>query len=127
MVGVACPLIKSGNKVKLSDNLNKNLNCNSFNVVYLLECDIDRYRKRYIGETGRLFRFRLADHRGYISNKVESQPAGAYFNLPGHNLANMKATILEQVKFNSAEYRKERVKYFIRKLDTYNTGLNKQN
>ena len=92
----------------------------------MLECDKDNCRKRYIGETGRQFRFRLADHRGYISNKIESQPIGAHFNLPGHSLANMKATILEQVKFNNEEYRKEREKYFIRKLDTYNRGLNKQ-
>ena len=122
----ACPLIKCGNKVKLKNNkewnINKNVNCDSFNVIYLLECNKDNCRKRYVGETGRQFRFRLADHRGYITNKIESQPAGAHFNLPGHSLANMNATILEQVKYSNEEYRKEREKYFIRKLDTYNIG-----
>ena len=73
-----------------------------------------------------MFKFRLADHRGYVSNKIESQPAGAHFNLPGHSLANMKASILEQVRYNCIEYRKEREKYFIRKLNTFNTGLNKK-
>ena len=65
-----------------------------------------------------MFRFRLADHRGYIINKVESQPAGLHFNLPGHSLDNMTATILEQVKYNNEEYKK-RAKYFNRKLNTF--------
>ena len=126
----ACPHIKVGNKVTLKNNkewnTNKNVNCDSFNVIYLLECNKDNCRKRYVGETGRRFRFRGADHRGYITNKIESQPAGAHFNLPGHSLDNMSATILEQVKYNNEGYRKEREKYFLRKLDTYNIGLNKQ-
>ena len=71
-----------------------------------------------------MFRFRLAKHKGYIFNKVESQPAGANFNLPGHSLDNLKETILEQVKFNNEQYRKEMENYFIKK--TYNTGLNRK-
>ena len=63
---------------------------------------------RYIGETGRMLRHRLADHRGYVTSKVTSKSTGAHFNLPGHSLANMKITILEQVKKKDPEYRKER-------------------
>ena len=126
----ACPLIRSGNKVKLSDNkhwnIKQNVNCNSFTVIYLLEYDKDKCRKRYIGETGRIFRFRQAEHKGYFLNMVESQPAGAHFNLPGHSLANMKAKILDQVKINNEEYRTEREKYFLKKLDRYNNGLNRK-
>ena len=125
----ACPFINQTKKVRLSENeywnINKHVNCDSFNVVYLLECNKEKCKQRYIGETGRMFRFCLADHRGYIINKVESQPAGLHFNLPGHSLDNMKATILEQVKYNNEEYRKEREKYLIRKLNTYNKGMNK--
>ena len=36
-------------------------------------------------------------------NKVETTASGAHFNLPGHCLANMKATILEQVKYNDEQ------------------------
>ena len=54
-----------------------------------------------------------------------SQPAGAHFNLPGNSLGNMKATIREQVKYKYEEKRKEREKYFIRKLETKDDCLNK--
>ena len=72
------------------------------------------------------FKHRLADHRGYINNQVLSQPLGAHFNLPGHALADMKATILEQVKYNDETYRKEREAYLINKFNTFYNGLNQQ-
>ena len=59
------------------------MNCMSYNVIYLIECDKDRCKERYVGETGRLLQFRLAEHRGYISNRVERQPTGAHFTQPG--------------------------------------------
>ena len=61
-----------------------------------------------MGETGRFFKKRLDEHRGYITSKDERQPLGAHFNLPGHSLANLKATIIEQVLKNEEVYRKER-------------------
>ena len=95
-------------------------------MVYLIECDKINGRERYIEETGRIFKFRLDEHRRYINNKDESQATGAHFNLPGHSLANMKATIIEQVNINSEQYRKEREHFYIRKLNTFHKGMNKQ-
>ena len=95
-------------------------------MVYLIECDKNNCRERYIGETGGIFKFRLDEHRGYINNKDECQATGAHFNLPGHSLANMKATIIEQVNKNSEQYRKEREHFYIRKLNTFHKGMNKQ-
>ena len=93
----------------------------------MIECTKENCEEsKYIGETGRLFKFRLAEHRGYIVNKDESQATGLHFNLPGHTLAHMKATVLELVNRNSEEYRKEREKFYIRKFNTYHRGLNKQ-
>ena len=127
----ACPYIKPGNKVKIATNsywnINRHVNCESFNIVCLIECTKETCKEsKYIGETGRLFKFRLAEHRGYIVNKDETQATGLHFNLPGHNLAHMQATILELVNRNSEEYRKEREKFYIRKINTYHRGLNKQ-
>ena len=103
------------------------VNCESFNIVYLIECTKENCKEsKYIGETGRLFKFRLAEHRGYIVNKDETQATGLHFNLPGHNLAHMQATILELVNRNSEKYRKEREKFYIRKFNTYYRGLNTQ-
>ena len=119
----ACPFIKTGRKIKIKDNkdwnIKRKMNCMSYNVIYLIECDKDRCKERYVGETGCLLQFRLAEHCGYISNRVESQPTGAHFNQPGHSLANMKVTILEQVRKHDEDYRKERESYFIRKINTY--------
>ena len=64
--------------------------------------------EKYIGHTKRIIKFRIADHRGYITNQVISRATGAHFNLPGHSLADLKFTILEQVRYNDEEYRRER-------------------
>ena len=69
---------------------------------------------------------RLAEHIGYINNQVSSVSTGEHFNLPGHSLANIKITILEQVKKNDILYRKEREKYLINKFNTYYQGLNRE-
>ena len=76
----------------------------------MLECKKDKCRKRYIGTTGRQLRYRLADHRGYISNQVENKATGAHFNLPGHSLADLTVTILEQTRNNNEDYRREQEK-----------------
>ena len=124
----ACPYIKTGKEVKMRENkswiISKNMTCESFNIVYLLECN--KCQNRYIGTMGRQLKHRLAEHRGYIINQVVNRSTGAHFNLPGHSLANLTVTILEQTRSSDAEYRKEREKYFIRKFDTFNNGINRE-
>ena len=66
---------------------------------------------KYIGETKRILKFRLADHRGYINNQDESKATGEHFNSPGHSLSDL--SIIALVKKNDDLYRKEREKYFI--------------
>ena len=80
---------------------------------------------KYVGETKRILKFRLAEHRGYVNNKDDTA-TGEHFNMPGHNLSDLTVTILERVKSNDDLYRKEREKYFIRKFNTYYRGLNRQ-
>ena len=82
--------------------------------------------KKYIGEKGRIIRNRLSEHRGYVNNQLVSVSTGEHFNLPGHSLANMKITIIEQVKKNDIMYKKEREKYFINKFNSYYQGLNRE-
>lgn len=95
-------------------------------MVYAIICEKDKCKKVYIGETKRMLKFRLADHRGYVTNKVTHKATGAHFNLPGHSLADLKITVIEQIKKNSDEYRKERESYFIRKFNTLHKGINRQ-
>ena len=68
----------------------------------------------------------MADHKTYISSNNLTQPTGAHFNKPGHNLANMKFTVLEKVKKNNELYRKEREHYLIKKFNTFHLGMNKK-
>ena len=72
----SCPYIKTGKKIRIKENsywdINRKVNCQSYNVVYMLECDKENYQQRYIGKTGWNFKNRLDEHRGYINSKDES-------------------------------------------------------
>ena len=69
---------------------------------------------KYIGETKRILKFRLADHRGYINNHDYTKATGEHFNSPGYSLSDLSITVLEKVRQKDDLYRIEREKYFIR-------------
>ena len=71
-------------------------------------------------------KFCIANNRGYIQNQVTSKATGAHWNQPGHSMADMKFTVLEQVKYNDRNYREERETYFINEFDTFYNRLNKE-
>ena len=125
-----CPYIKEGNEVKINNidkwKINKKVNCETYNCVYMIECQKDKCKDRYIGQTKRRLKDRIADHRNYIVNQVVSTATGAHYNLPGHSLADMKVTILEQVRYNDELYREEREQYCINKFNTFYNGLNRE-
>ena len=73
---------------------------------------------QYIGESGRKFKDRFSEHIGYVKSGIISQPTGQHFNLPGHSIANMKATLLEKYEKNTATFRKLRESFFINKFNT---------
>ena len=77
------------------------------------------------GLTKRRYRDRFSDHIGYVRNELD-QPTGNHFNLPGHNLGHMEATIVEKCKYTSDNYRKTRVTEFIDRFNSKNRGLNKK-
>ena len=124
----ACKFVKEGKSITIDKDKNckieRQVNCNTFNCIYMIECEKDKCKQRYIGQTGRLLQFRIADHRGYITNQVTSWATGAHLNLPGHSLADMKFTVIEQVRYNSDLYRREKETYHINKFNTFYQGLN---
>ena len=124
----ACSFIKPGNSLNINSTtkwkINQNVNCETSNCIYILECE--KCKKFYIGETGRMLKARLSDHRGYINQQVFSVTTGDHINIPGHSLANLKVSILEAVKKNYYLYRKERETYFNNKFNTYYHGLNRE-
>ena len=64
----ACPFIKETKCINIdrenSWNIEQNLDCNTSNVVYMIECNKENCKMRYIGETKRIFKFRMAEHIG---------------------------------------------------------------
>ena len=92
-------------------------------MVYLLEYQKENCQQRYIGTPGYQLKFRIGDHRGYITNQVTNKATEVHWNLTGQILAELWVTILEQTKNHSEEYRKELEKQFIRIFDTYNNGI----
>ena len=96
----ACAYVEVGKTIRKEENniwkIEKQVNCNTYKCIYMIKCMKNNCEQRYIGETGRYIKFRIADHRSYITNQVTSRATGAHFNLPGHSLADMKFTILDK-------------------------------
>ena len=123
---LACPFIMEGKDIKsgkLTWKINKPVNCQTSNIIYMIECN--KCNEKYIGETERQLKFRISEHKGYINNNIWSKATGAHFNLPGHSINNMSVTIIEKVKKADESYRKEREKFYIRKFNTFYRGLNR--
>ena len=59
---------------------NSNVNCDSTNIVYMIECKKDRCKQRYMGETDNELRKRITQHRRY---KHLNLATGYHINLPG--------------------------------------------
>ena len=106
--------------------IGREVNCSSKNIVYLLECDKEYCKQKYIGITHQELRERMYKHIGYVRNKILSRATGEHFNLPGHSTHNMKFTILEKVRSVDPLYGREREKLLIRKFNTFYNGINKE-
>ena len=121
-----CPFVKEGRFVR-SENvywkIKDRVNCETANVIYLIQCE--KCNMKYVGETERPLKNRIGEHKTYVRSKKLNEPTGEHFNRPGHELANLKITILEKMKTNNIIYRKERESYLIRKFNTFNRGMNK--
>ena len=100
----ACPFINEAKEITINGEnwtINKNLNCNSYNIVYAIICKKEGCKEAYLGETKRLLKFRLADHRGYIVNGDTSTATGQHFTSRGHSLADLSIAAIEQAKKNN--------------------------
>ena len=96
---VICPFILEGKHIK-KDTSNWNIvtkaDCNTKNLVYLIQCNISKCNQRYIGETKNSIKDRMSDHIGYARSKKLDQATGSHFNKPGHSVANMQITIFRK-------------------------------
>ena len=126
----ACPYVQQSKNVKIYKKdtweIGRQVDCNTYNCIYMIQCQKDKCGEKYIGQTERIMKFWIADHISYISNQVIARGTGAHFNLPGHSLADMKYTVIEQVRYNNESYRKERETYHINKFNTFYKGINRE-
>ena len=113
-------------KTKQIFNINSVVTCDTQNVIYKISCEkcIDFV---YIGETGRRFRDRFTDHRGYVSRKELDKAVGEHFNKPRHNIEDMIPTVIEKVQPSNDNFlRSRREKYWINKYQAIDYGANKR-
>ena len=113
-------------KTKKKFTINSQVSCVTKNVIYKLTCTkcIDWV---YIGETGRRFRDRFLEHRGYVTQKALNQPTGEHFNKPGHNVDNILPTIIERVfPIENKALRLRRESYWIKEYQSVEYGANKK-
>ena len=126
----ACPFIKEGKNIKKGGGVawrfKKKFTCNTFNVIYMIECRKERCKQRYIGHTRRKLKKRLAEHRGYVISRKEGRVTGTHFNSRGHSVSDLTVTVLEIVESNKLEILEKRERFFIQKFNTILEGLNEQ-
>ena len=84
-----------------------NLNWHSYNIVYAILCKKEKCKQIYLGKTKQTPKSCLAEHCGYVGNN-DTTATGQHFNSPGHSIADLSITLIEQVKKNNMLYRKER-------------------
>ena len=121
----ACPYIREVKSLRINQSewkINQSLNCEISNNVYLIECKKTNCTMEYVGETKRILKLFLAEHRGYVNNHDYTTATEEHFNSPGHSLSDQTITYLERVKSSDDLYRKEREIYFIRKFNTFYRG-----
>ena len=68
---------------------------------------------------------RFRQHRGYVRNKEVEKSTGEHFNKPGHQMADMRITVLEKLKSSDAQLRKTRESFYIQRFNTKYKGMNK--
>lgn len=104
-----------------------NLNCDNFNVVYMLECDI--CNQQYIGHTEKPFRTRFINYKPFKFiihtpfKTLLNLPISKHLIMPGHSFDYIKATVLN-AGFCSHHEREIRESLLIYKFGTLNSRIN---
>ena len=124
-----CPYVKVQKQVKAKHStavvqLSKHYDCNTKNIVYILECK--KCGDQYIGQTGNSLRGRFLDHLGYARREELNKSTGDHFNLPGHKMSDMQISVLEQVKEANPYYRECRESFHIEQFNLKFKGINRK-
>ena len=124
-----CPFVQTGRSVKSTAtnytvDINTAVNCQSKNIIYALGCN--KCSEQYVGESERTLQDRFSEHKGYVTNSILSKATGNHFNQQGHKISDMKITIIEKVHSKDPQFRKQREKMYINKMNTKYKGMNRK-
>ncbi|XP_053886742.1 uncharacterized protein LOC128838514 [Malaclemys terrapin pileata] len=123
-----CPHIYSSDIIigpnHISHTIRGSFICTSTNVIYAIMCQ-QCSSAMYIGQTGQSLRKRINGHKSDIRNHNTQKPVGEHFNLSGHSVTDLRVAILQQKNFKNRLQRETPELELICKLDTINSGLNK--
>ena len=108
--------------------INHHIDCNSKNVIYMVQCN--HCHKQYIGETKRRLKDRFNEHRRPVDKRTNSSKpttVSEHFLCNNHNATDMQLIPLELVKSNRDGVRKAREAYLIERGQSLEPhGLNKK-
>ena len=107
--------------------IKSHITCISENVIYRITCKKPQCKDFvYIGQTKRRFCDRIAEHRGYISQKKLEQVCGNHFNKNGHSQDDTLPIAIEKVNPTNDEFlRLKREELWIRTYQSVEYGENK--
>ena len=80
----------------------------SYNLVFAIMCRKVEFKEVYKGEIKRLLKFRLSEHKGYVTNHDTSTATYRHFNSSGHTLTDLSITVIKQIRKNYTLYRTQR-------------------
>ena len=104
--------------------INRPVDCQTRNILYCISCD--RCPAQYVGQSERSLQDRFSEHRGYVTSRNMSKATGKHFSQNGHQISDMKVTIIEKVFSPHEAVRLEREKHFIKQMNTKYKGLNRK-
>ncbi len=116
-------------KYSTSFTITGRLDCNSKNIVYLIECK--KCEEQYVGETSKTLRARLTDHLSDIRRYCDTSVA-EHFNQFDHDMTDLQITPILQMpdegsKSSNSVARRKQESFFINKLNTlYPNGINEK-
>ena len=77
-------------------NISGNFNCNSFNVIYAISCNLCP-KLIYIGEIRNLIKQPINGHRGDIKNN-KNKPVAEHVDKLDHTLENIRLVVVKKSK-----------------------------
>ena len=120
-----CPMMSKVSTVtstasSFSYQIRGNFNCDSANIIYLLECTL--CHAQYIGQTETAFRMRINNHRAHVKS-LPHLPLSKHVNNLGHPFHTFSAVVL-QSSFKTHYDREARESYLIHKFNSVSGGIN---